>query len=234
MNNAIVSPTEGGIVTACYSIEKSATGPFCGRIFRNPLDGSLVGGNETGVDARSLNSAVYQAKGVDFRVAYTFEVGAMGDVNLDLNGTRVLKSIQQDATFLPANNCRGLAGDTCLRPDPKWRRSQTTQWNYDALSLQLRWQYLSKVTHDSIVLAGNAPTNFQVPVIGDRHYFDLTGSYAINDNVSLRAGVKNLLDKGPPVVGNDYGGTTENSGNTYPATYDPLGRSFFFGATANF
>ena len=71
-------------------------------------------------------------------------------------------------------------------------------------------------------------------MIGARSYFDLTGAYDISDNFSLRMGVNNLLDKGPPVVGNDYGGTTENSGNTYPATYDTLGRSYFVGVTVTF
>lgn len=234
VNDAIVQPTEASILTACYTIERSATSPFCSRIFRNPLNGALVGGTETGVDARRLNAASYRAEGVDFRVAYGFALGNMGDINLDVNGTRVLKSIKQDASFLAANNCRGLVGETCERPDPKWRWSQTTQWNYDAWTVQLRWQYIGKVTHDSIVLAGDSPANFKVPVIGDRHYFDLTGSLEINETVALRAGITNLFDKKPPVVGNDYGTTTENSGNTYPATYEPLGRSFYLGATANF
>ena len=55
-----------------------------------------------------------------------------------------------------------------------------------------------------------------------------------SDNLTIRMGVNNLLDKDPPILGNDYGGTTENSGNTYPATYDPLGRSYFVGATLKF
>jgi outer membrane receptor protein involved in Fe transport len=73
-----------------------------------------------------------------------------------------------------------------------------------------------------------------VPVIPSYHYFDLTASYALTSYLTVRGGVRNLFDKQPPVVGNDYGGTTQTSGNTYPATYDPIGRSFFFGATAKF
>ena len=42
------------------------------------------------------------------------------------------------------------------------------------------------------------------------------------------------MDKEPPVVGNEYGGTAENSGNTFPATYDPIGRSGFVGVNLKF
>ena len=35
-----------------------------------------------------------------------------------------------------------------------------------------------------------------------------------------------MFDKDPPVVGNDVGDTSSNSGNTFPSTYSPLGRIF--------
>lgn len=236
VSNAIVAPTEQGILDACYTIEKSATGAFCSRIHRNPLNGALVGGTETGVDASRINAASYKAEGIDFRVGYSFDLdgGNWGSLDLNLSGTHVLHSIKQDASFLAANDCAGLVGDTCLRPDPKWRWVQTTQWNYDAVSLQFRWQYIGKVTNDNVALFGVPANTFAVPVISARHYFDLTGSYKLNENFAFRGGITNLFDKKPPVVGNDYGGTAENSGNTYPATYEPLGRAFFFGVTASF
>jgi outer membrane receptor protein involved in Fe transport len=62
----------------------------------------------------------------------------------------------------------------------------------------------------------------------------LYASYEVLENVTLRAGITNLFDKKPPIVGNEFGGTTENSGNTYPATYDPIGRSAFLGVNMHF
>jgi outer membrane receptor protein involved in Fe transport len=44
----------------------------------------------------------------------------------------------------------------------------------------------------------------------------------------------NLFDKDPPVVGNSAGSTTANGGNTFPATYDPLGRRFSASARIKF
>jgi outer membrane receptor protein involved in Fe transport len=234
VNNAIVTPTEQSIVDACYLIEKSAAGPNCKRIQRNALNGSLNGDSSTGVVATKVNAAAYRAEGLDFGVNYGFEMGSAGNLNLDWVGTHVFKTIQQDAASLPANNCAGLVGKTCLRPDPKWRFTQTTTWNWRDLTVQVRWQYLSKLTNSEVGLGKNKPSDFVVPVIPSYHYFDLTASYALTSYLTVRGGVRNLFDKQPPVVGNDYGGTTQTSGNTYPATYDPIGRSFFFGATAKF
>nr|WP_240330739.1 TonB-dependent receptor [Sphingorhabdus sp. Alg239-R122] len=58
------------------------------------------------------------------------------------------------------------------------------------------------------------------------HYFDLTARWQIFDNLQLTFIVQNLFDKSPPLVGNDVGSTTFNSGNTYPSTYDALGRRY--------
>jgi len=46
--------------------------------------------------------------------------------------------------------------------------------------------------------------------------------------------VTNLLDKQPPLVGSTVGSTSYNSGNTYPSTYDALGRRFSIGARLHF
>jgi outer membrane receptor protein involved in Fe transport len=36
----------------------------------------------------------------------------------------------------------------------------------------------------------------------------------------------NLLNKQPAIVGNTAGSTTAGSGNTFPSTYDALGRRY--------
>jgi outer membrane receptor protein involved in Fe transport len=38
--------------------------------------------------------------------------------------------------------------------------------------------------------------------------------------------VANIFDKQPPIVGNTIGATAFNSGNTYPSTYDAIGRRY--------
>ena len=59
---------------------------------------------------------------------------------------------------------------------------------------------------------------------------DVSGSYRFTDNYTLTLGIDNLLDEEPPIVGN---GNNEQA-NTWPATYDVFGRTFFIRASAEF
>tara|TARA_B100001939_G_scaffold299880_1_gene275530 strand:- start:25947 stop:28880 length:2934 start_codon:yes stop_codon:yes gene_type:complete len=236
IKNVITQFAEQSVVDACYNIEKDASGEFCQRIARNPLNGSLNGGTETGVDVSLENAAFDKTQGIDLSINYGFDLndGEMGRIDLAFTGTHVIETLTRDADFLETDDCAGLAGTTCLRPDPKWRFNQTVQWTYDALTVFLRWQYLSKVTNDTVAFGEADESDFVQPVIPAAHYFDLSASYTINDNVTVRAGINNLFDRQPTVVGNDFGGTTENSGNVYPAVYDPIGRYYFFGINTRF
>lgn len=232
VKNAILEPPEQDIIDACYDVEKDASGFYCSRINRSG-SGSLQGGPTVGVDTTRLNGAVVLRRGVDFSATYRFNIGS-GSLSVGVNGSRVLKSVDQTDPILPALDCVGLVGSACLRPEPKWRFVQTTNYKNGPWTLQLRWRYLGKVTQEAIAFGAADPGDFAVPAIGARHYFDLSGTAEISEAFTLRAGILNLLDKDPPLVGNTYGGTAENSGNTFPSTYDPLGRRFFVGATLKF
>ena len=57
--------------------------------------------------------------------------------------------------------------------------------------------------------------------------FDLTFAYRLNDGVLARAGVNNVTDKEPPIVGGTIG-------QTQPGTYDIIGRYYYLGLQLNF
>ena len=59
-------------------------------------------------------------------------------------------------------------------------------------------------------------------------YHDISGSFLVNDSLSLSAGINNLFDKQPPYY------TGNNDSNTDPYTYDVLGRRFFAGVNVKF
>jgi iron complex outermembrane recepter protein len=61
------------------------------------------------------------------------------------------------------------------------------------------------------------------------HYLDLSASWDITDKVQLSGGVNNVFDRQPPIVGSSAG-----YGNTWPATYDPYGQTFYFNARVRF
>ena len=51
--------------------------------------------------------------------------------------------------------------------------------------------------------------------------------------MNLSAGVNNLFDKDPPLIASDSLGTYGNN-NTFPGTYDPLGRYVFVSGSVKF
>lgn len=234
IDDVIVQLSEQSVIDGCYLLEKDPNGTFCSLIHRSPLNGSLNAGTETGADVSVINAGKKHTKGVDIVLTYDFDLNKYGNLNLRMDATHVMENIQQDGDVFPSYDCVGLIGTRCLRPDPKWRFVQTTSWNYGDLTMQLRWKYMSGLKQDAIVLGGADASDYAKPTIEAFSYFDLLASYELTDSVTLRAGINNLFDKQPPIVGNDYGGTTENSGNTFPATYDPLGRSGFVGVNARF
>jgi outer membrane receptor protein involved in Fe transport len=67
-----------------------------------------------------------------------------------------------------------------------------------------------------------------------RDYFDLTTRFAVDDHLTITLAVQNLLDKDPPLVGGEAASTTFNSGNTFPSTYDALGRRYVASARIRF
>ena len=113
-------------------------------------EGGLRGGTETGVDARNVNAGFLRAEGIDIKAAYRFNL--MDDVRLtfDINATRVLKSWIRSTDLSPILKCEGLAGKTCLRPQPKWVFVQTSTLEYGPATMQLRWRYIGKVTNDLV------------------------------------------------------------------------------------
>jgi len=82
--------------------------------------------------------------------------------------------------------------------------------------------------------AGGCVVDSQFRKIKSYDYFDLTARAQVSDNVTLTFTVMNMFDKKPPILGGSVGSTSYNSGNTYPSTYDALGRKFAVSAKMKF
>jgi len=93
------------------------------------------------------------------------------------------------------------------------------------------WSHASAIDMET----AQAAANFEAfRSIDSYDYVDLFASYAFNDNLSFTAGVDNVLEKEPPVVGNEACSTAFNSGNTFPSSYSALGRIFRAGVKVTF
>lgn len=236
VKNAILETPEQAILDACYYAEQNASGEFCSFITRSKIDGSLEGDPKYGVTSTKRNIGLKSARGFDMSLRYTTEFAPDARLMIGFDGTYTMDSKVQFAKVLKPYNCAGLVGKTCLDPQPKWVWNQTTGVEWDKMLLQLTWRHLSGLDYDAYTIGYYHPPAGYVKVghIPAFNYFDLAFRAQIAEQFQFRLGVDNLFDKKPPIVGAEYGGTAQNSGNTFPATYDSLGRFFTAGVNVKF
>ena len=225
--------TFGSINTlnACYVNNDPAA---CDRINRNP-NGQLWVGSGHVVDT-NINIGAVSTKGWDLNATYSgLEMGAMGSLNFNLTGTLVEELITESGPGIDPFDCVGFYSQNCSAnsvgvPTPEWRHRFRTSWvtPWD-LDLSLTWRFMTKVEG-----FGGPPTfsvdriDYELPA---QDYFDISANWAVTEKASVTLGVNNVLDDNPPLSATV--GTTGN-GNTYPQTYDALGRYVFVRATVDF
>lgn len=198
----------------------------CQLINRN-ANGQLWLGEGNVVDLNK-NIGGIATSGFDISGAYGFDIGTFGAVNLTYNGT-ILDSFEVDpagnAAF--AYDCVGKYGNDCGTPTPEYRHRARASWAtpYDGLGLNLTWRHIGAVDLDT------GATDRVDSTLDAQNYFDLSGTWAVKDWAAFRFGVNNVLDDDPPLSASV--GTTGN-GNTYPQTYDAMGRYVFVGLTLDF
>lgn len=209
------------VINTCYGIggnEAAGVGsPFCNAISRGQ-DGLI-----TQVSVTQQNVSSFNVEGIDLLADYTLDIGEYGSVNFAYNGTITNKN-----TLIPFEGgvpitCAGEFGDDCDDPIPEYKHRFTTSWSNGPFTAQLLWRHIGTVDDD------DDSTVFAVETIDSFNYFDLSGSWQLNDIVTLTGGIDNVLDKGPAILGEN-----QEQANTYPATYDVFGRTYFVRATARF
>jgi iron complex outermembrane receptor protein len=236
LDDAISTLGGGGIQSVldlCYKTIQNANSVYCKAINRDPLTGQIAA--PTYVMTTAANIGGIATQGYDFSGHYGFRTdwGLLGNTrwNFDTNWTYV-----KELTFTPIqdlpniqNQCVGTWGATCGQPVPRWKGTARLTMNTGKLMLSARARYIDSVTVDTYLIPqrqGNTPPALESltnPTIKAYTYLDLTAGYEFSKSISVTAGMRNVLDKDPPVLG----ASQLPSNNTIAATYDPLGRSMF-------
>ena len=178
--------------------------------------------------ANNQNAAVLETSGIDLTVDYSFDLGEYGTL-----GFFTLANWTEENTFTPLPgadpiDCVGFYGATCNEPTPEFSANTRLDYTYGDFGARLRWRHVDSVRDDQFRNDGE-PDLF-IEGVDAYNLFELTGFYTLNDNLRLRAGIQNLLDEDYVIIGD----SSAEQSNTYPATYDVFGRSYFIGATVNF
>jgi outer membrane receptor protein involved in Fe transport len=213
------------IFDLCYQSNVTA---FCNQIVRDPATGE-TGNPGNLIEVLPQNLAFLQAKGIDGRIDYNLDLGSLGSASLLYVGSYTLINGAQSDPLSPFIDCPGTFAGNCGEPTPEYKHVVQAGWNYGALTTSVRWRYIGSVVVDPTA-ASSAGASDLSDDIGAFNYVDITLQYAVNENLDLTVGVQNILSKDPPILGSTF----SEQANTFPATYDTLGRQLFFGASLKF
>jgi outer membrane receptor protein involved in Fe transport len=194
-----------------------------------------------------VNVGGIKTDGIDINTSYSQNLGGLGNLSLSFLGTHLRRYITNNG-LTPAYDCAGYYGATCSggnvsssAPLPKWRhKARATLQLPMGLGVSAQWRMMGKVDHerlsdDETLSGGGAP-----PVLSRnikaQHYLDLAATYTLWNAANLRVGMNNVFDNDPPLITSSAGScpTGPCSGNTYPGTWDALGRFVYIGATIDF
>ena len=260
VTKAISSPTPGDVIAACFGTNvftpaagASATAA-CTGIRRSPADGGLSGDPNafSGLPSTLSNSGSIETDGFDlivnYKTALTDDIG----LALSFSGNYTLNSKFNAFVFNPESinrECTGYVSTNCGSLQPEFQWSQRTTLSFDKIDVSLLWRHISSIEQEplDVIDSGaffNGTVGAAIPGVGGQtvnfgkfkayDYFDLSTRISASDNLTFTFSVQNLLDKSPPLAGNNAGSTTFNSGNTFPATYDALGRRYAVSAKLSF
>ena len=256
VKGAITTPTPGDAMAACFDniSASSATSSACTVIRRNPADGSLNGESTVapGLYLPLSNLGRLSTDGIDLSMNYKHEF-SFATLSLNFNGNWTNSQKFQATPTSLNRECVGYYSVNCASIQPKFQWSQRTTLTFGDVDFSLLWRHIDSVKFEPQQLADDIAAGIdagctdpagadpdgctidpQFRKIKAYDYFDLTTRAQVSDNVTLTFTVMNMFNKKPPIVGGSAGSTSYNSGNTYPSTYDALGRKFAVSAKMKF
>ncbi|MEO5972405.1 MAG: TonB-dependent receptor [Sphingomicrobium sp.] len=253
LKDAIQGFGADAILAQCIAGTTAATvDPSCALVRRNPVSGSIWLSPDGFVIDVPSNVGGVTIKGFEFNGAYSHRLANIGTLSASIIGTR-LKSFKTDNGLTEIYDCAGFFGPICSggtttssAPQPKWRhKARLSLAMPSGVGASVAWRRVGKVaseyTSPSSTLSGNGNSYEFGERIKAQNYFDLAGTFTFGDHYNFRLGVNNVLDRDPPLVHSGSGNFGFNlcpvgscNGNTFPGTYDSLGRYLYAGITLDF
>jgi outer membrane receptor protein involved in Fe transport len=248
VDNAIGAETGDFIQQKCFDTAfnptLSPTSVGCQAVVRNVGIGSI--GNLTGT---YVNSGRFRTSGIDAQVDWSLDlqdtVGLPGRFTLNSVFSYLIDFRTSSSPNNPLIDYAGSLGTTQNGLNAggtyRWKLFNTVGYSIGGVRLGLQWQHLP-ATKSGSYPANHATTTFGAPAYD---LFNLSGSYNITSDITIRVGVDNLFDKAPPLIeynaapvaanGQLRGGALGAAGSASTGQlYDVIGRRFFVGAKVKF
>lgn len=207
------------ILNVCYDPNNPQGGigsVYCNNVIRRE-DGSIMA-----VNTNLQNAALQTLQGFDLQVVYAMDLlGGVFDINYI--GTLTTEHEFEPAPGLDIIACDGRFGVDCGEPVPEYKHRATFSWALGNWTAQVLWRHVGESSDD------DPDKRFAVETLDAEDYFDLAGSYKFAKHYTLTFGLDNALDTDPPILGDN-----QEQANTYPATYDVFGRTWYVKMRAEF
>ena len=242
---------------ACTSIRRN---PTTGGLSGSPADTPGLPRLLSNLGKRATDGVDFT---VDYRHGLGTVWGGPAKLAIALGGNWTHKNTFQATPSSVNRNCNGYYSVNC-DPSPRWSFNERTTLSLGRIDLSVLWRYIGAMNFEPLQMQSDVASatsrNAAATVAGKalpcpdfqntdpngclvdpafRHikafnYFDFATRFNVNEHFEVTFTISNLFDKQPPIVGNTIGTTAYDSGNTYPSTYDPLGRRFTAGARIKF
>ncbi|RIV89049.1 TonB-dependent receptor plug domain-containing protein [Aurantiacibacter zhengii] len=242
IDDAIITVPPQTAIDLCFTEVQDFTDPRCAG-FVNTRDANGAFTRDNPPQFGVANVARLETSGIDLQISYGMDLGfsLLGNGGSDLNfsflGTWTESNALAPDQSDPSNviECAGEFGLECGEPQAAFKWTARTSYVDGPLTFSTRWRHLAAVNDDD-------PTfDYLVERIAAYDLIDLTLSYDFNETLTLTVGVNNLFDTLPTSPVFDANGVVTNDtntlllgdrnngeqANTYPSTYDVLGRDFF-------
>jgi len=224
VENVISTLSVGDRLDKCYGA--GATGGVGGSdVFCNSVDRNAVGDFD-GIGAFRDNLSIWKLTGTDFNVQYGFEAAGL-EWRLDWEASYI--ETWEETPFVgedPIENV-GVASSSS-GSIPEWKHNFGAQVRGDDWTIAYNVLWIDELTTQSVALYGEDPANVFAATADSFASHTLSGTYHLNDNVVIRAGIDNITDEEPPYY-TDY-----DDSNTDTTLYQYIGRNFFLGTTVKF
>ena len=248
VTDVIGAPLPGDLIDACFKSlsGSSATNPACTVIRRDPATGGLDGDPSTtfGLFAPLDNQGKLFTDGFDLIANYNTDVLQFAKWSINFVGNYTRHSKFQATPSGLNRECVGYYSANCsftgsLQPKYQWSLRNT--FGIGPVDLSFLWRHIDKMVQEPDDVASNgAAFKGTLPAGGgalsgrtvdfgripSADYFDFTARFNVGDTMTFTATVQNFTNRKPPLVGSTVGSTAFDSGNTYPSTYDALGRRY--------
>jgi len=210
LTNAIVNFNATSILSTCYD-SPSHPADVCGRFVRDNT------GQITTVAAGFVNAGFSNFAGETFEVTYNRDINRfpfigtdreLGSFGLAWNvfHTKRLKT-SVSGTGFDLSDTEGTIGNA------RWKYLLNLRYNLGAFQANWTTHYIQHSLFSRTLTIENQ----NILSVGDYYTHDLGVQYKFPRNITVRAGVNNLMDKAPPFPTVGIG------------TYDQIGRYYFVG-----